>query len=672
MIRMYLKRAKWLLLAGWIVFVYASYLHFWRDNVFWAQTILWKSLGEIFFRIFLLILFLLITTALGKRIFKWLDFETSSFLESLLFSLATGLAIFTYLIIGFGLIGILNRWAINLLLAGMYVLTYGEVNDIIHGIKVKLKKMVRLKIPLVESVLLLILLVQIIFNLAGASVLPSGWDNLGEHLAIAKEWNRLHRLTSVPYINFAQWAQPFNVGILYAMALLLKDVILANLINFAFGLLTAVGIYALGRRYFSHRVGLLGAVIFYMTPMVSWLSTVAYVDLGVTFYAFLAFYALINWTASGKKGWLFISAIISGLALGSKYNGLLCMAILSSGILVNGWLLKKGRFLRTVKDFFIFIGLGGLIGSFWYIRAYIVTGRPVFALWQGLLYRFWGSFKGMWTSGLFDIGTPQIASALNLSLPRKVVSLPWNITMHGSRGADFVGIGVVFLAFLPLLLFPGFRKSKPTKFMLYYSAAYFIFWVVCAPLKRYLIPIFPLLGVMVAYVVEEMSSFHKLLKGGLYTVLALSLIFQVFYLAPQGLDKVYQRMLVFVGLKSQEEYIWKNEETYRVFDYINAILPIDAKLFIMNEPRTFYCERRYVTVILKKGSPLNPSSLRDGKELLAEFRNAGITHLVINQRHWDLGHGKRSYGKLLEDLKEKHLQLLYDEHHFRIFKIRYG
>ena len=661
---MYLKRAKWLLLAGWIVFVYVSYLRFWRENVFWGQTIVWKSLGEVFFRIFLLLLFLLISTALGKKIFKWLDFESGSFLESLLFGLATGLAIFTYLIIGFGLIGILNRWAISLLLAGMYVLTYVEVNDIIHGIKVKSREVVRLKIPLVEKVLLLILLIQIIFNLAGASVLPSGWDNIGEHLAIAKEWTRLHRLASVPYINFHQWAQPFNVGILYGMALLLKDVILASLINFAFGLLTAVGIYALGRRYFSPQVGLLAAVIFYLTPIVSWLSTVAFADLGLTFYAFLAFYALINWITSGKKGWLFISAIISGLALGSKYSGLLCVAILSVGILVNGWFLKKEKFFRVVKDFFVFITLAGLIGSFWYIRAYIITGRPVFAVWQRLLYGFWGSFRGIWTSGLFGIGTPRVASALNLSLPQKVVSLPWNITMHGSRSQGFAAIGAVFLAFLPLLFFPRFRKSKLVKFMLYYSAAYFIFWAVSAPIKRYLIPIFPLLAVMAAYVVEQMSSLHKFVKSGLYTVLVLSLLFQVFYLAPEGLDKVYQRILVFVGLKSQEQYIWKNEETYPVFSYVNGCLPIDSKLFIVGDPRTFYCERRYVTVILKKGSRLNLSSLRDTAGLLAEFRKAEITHLVINRKVWT--------PHWVEDLKEKHLQVLYDKRHFQIFKIRYG
>jgi len=233
-------------------------------------------------------------------------------------------------------------------------------------------------------------------------------------------------------------------------------------------------------------------------------------------------------------------------------------------------------------------------------------------------------------------------------------------------------VGLLFLSFLPFFLLPRFRKSSLIRLFLYCSGAYLFFWAWSFPYKRGLILIFPLLSIMVAYVVNEISNFHRLLRGGLFTLLIFSFIFQTFYLAPDGLNQVFQRLSVFVGLKSQREYILNNEETSRVFDYINAILPIDAKLFIMNEPRTFYCERRYVTVILKKGSPLNPSSLRDGKELLAEFRNAGITHLVINQRHWDLGHGKRSYGKLLEDLKKRHLQVLYDEYHFRILKILYG
>jgi 4-amino-4-deoxy-L-arabinose transferase-like glycosyltransferase len=664
MIGIYLKRAKWLLLAGWVAFIYISYLRFWRDNVFWGETILWKSLGEVFFRIFLLVLFLLISAALGKRIFRWVRFETGSFLESLLFGLVIGLAVFTYLFIGLGLIGLFNRWAVNLSLLGMYLVSYPEIKDIIHQIKARLKNLLSSGIPSVEILLVLVILIQVVFNLAGASVLPSGWDALATHLATAKEWTYLHRLTYINYLGFHHCDTPFNVVVLYAMALLVKDAILAKLIHFAFGLLTAVGIYALGKRYFSSPIGLFSAAIFYLVPAVSHISTTAYVDLGFTFYAFLAIYALVNWITSPKKSWLIISAIVSGLCLGSKYTSFLWVALLLLAILINNLLLDRKKLSLMVKNLLLFTVLTGLVGCFWYLRGFLISGVSVFSYLYYLLRGEIGR-SAFAASGIREAFEPAFSSLA------PYLSLPWEITMHGSefgRGA----VGLLFLSFLPFLLFRRFRKSSLIKFFLYYSGAYLFFWAWSFPYKRGLLPIFPLLSIMVAYVVNEIFNFHRLLRGGLFALLFCTFIFQIFYLAPEGLNKVFQRLSVFVGLKSQREYILSNEETYRAFEYINGCLPVDSKLFIINEPRTFYCERRYATAIVIKGSLFDASSLGRGKYLLTQFRKAGFTHLVINQRRWDLGYGRNRYGKLLQDLRERHLQLLYDEHHFRIFKIHYG
>jgi len=665
MIRMYLKRAKWLLLAGWIAFVYVSYLRLWRDNVFWGQTILWKSLGEVFFRIFLLVLFLLISAALGKKIFRWVGFETGSFLESLLFGLAIGLGIFTYLFIGLGLIGLFNRWTINLSLLGVYLVSYPEIRDIIHKVRTRLKILVSSRISLMGIVLVLVMLIQVVFNLAGASVPPSGWDALATHLATAKEWTYLHRLTNIDYLGHAHSDTPFNVVVLYAMALLVKDAILAKLIHFAFGLLTAVGIYALGRRYFSSRIGLFSAAIFYLVPAVSWISTTAYIDLGFIFYAFLAVYALINWITSHKKSWLVVSAIVSGLCLGSKYTSFLWVALLLLVILINSLLLERKKLNLVAKNTLLFTVLTGLIGCFWYVRGFLMGYRSVFSY----LYYF---LEGKaWRKAFGASGTREAFEATFSSLA-PYLSLPWEITMHSLRFQDRGPVGLLFLSFLPFLLLRRFRKSSLIKFFLYYSGAYLFFWAWSFPYKRGLLPILPLLSIMVAHVVDEISNFHRLLRGGLFALLIFTFIFQIFYLAPDGLNQIFQRLSVFVGLKSQREYILSNEETYPAFDYINAILPVDSKLFIINEPRTFYCDRRYVTVLVKKGTRLSPSSWVHGREFLRALRNTGITHLVINQRRWDLGHGKNTYGRLLEDLGDRHLQLLYDEHHFRIFKIRYG
>jgi len=443
------------------------------------------------------------------------------------------------------------------------------------------------------------------------------------------------------------------------MSLLVKDAILAKLISFAFGILTAMGIYSLAKRYFSRRVGLFSAAIFYTTPIVSDVSTTAGVDLGFTFYAFLATYALINWITSRRKGWLIVSAILSGMCLGSKYTGFLCVSILSLGILVDSFLFKKERFTAATKNFLLFILLGGAVGSFWYLRAFIISGHSIFPALYDLL-KGWGGREAFAASGAKEI----IGSGLNFA--KAYLFLPWNITMHPGVFRGPGAMGLLFLAFLPFVVFPHFRKDKIIKFILYYSLIYLIFWSWCMPYKRGLIPIVPLLSIVVACIVTRMLNFNRFTRNVLSTLFILSLIFQTFYLAPEGLSKVYQRMLVFAGLESQEDYILRNEKTYSVFKYINEKLPSNAKVFVMNEPRTFYCDRPYIAVM----PPIDDSLLKDNRQLLAKFKEAGLTHLVVNEFLKD-AYDIRGYTFLLENLKEEDLVVIYDEDPFVVFEIRY-
>ena len=445
-----LKKGIWIFLGGWIVFIYSSALYFWQG------VTLWRTLGENIFRIFLLALFLLLNAALGKKLFKWLKLETDSLLESSLFSLGLGLAIFTHLLIGLALAGLFNQWSINLLLLVLFLLSYREIESIIHQVTDKFKTLLTSDIGFVGIILLLILSVQMFFNLTGASVLPLGWDALGVYLPRAKEWVRLHSLGSISYLRSPGRLYPFNIGMLYGMSLLVKDVILAKLIHFSFGGLTVMGVYALGRKYLSSRVGLFSAAIFYTVPAIAYLSTTAYLDLGLTFYTFLALYGFINWIYTNKKGWLIVSAVISGLAVGSKYAGFLPMAILVLGILLQSWLVKREKSIRAGKNLVLFILLGGLAGSFWYIRGFIIYGRLVpvrlaFRLWLRIKDAFWEILA----LGSLNPENLSSAFALDLSLLRDKVLIPWKLTIHGSaldHALDPGGIGVLFLAFLPFLL----------------------------------------------------------------------------------------------------------------------------------------------------------------------------------------------------------------------------
>ena len=623
---------RWIFLFVWILFIYGSFIYFFEKNI------LWESIGETFFRIFLLFLIILVNIGLGKKLFKWINFKTSSFLEFFLFSFGIGLFIFTYIVIIFGLIGLFYKWAMTLVLLWLFIFCYEEIEDVVHQIKVKLKSLISLKLSLLEIILFFILFIQIMFNLFGASVLPSSWDALAVHLAIPKEWGRLHQIIGIPYFKFGGFPTPYNIGVLYGASLLVKDAILAKLVHFALSIFILIGIYSLSRKYFSQRIALISAVVFYTIPLIMWESTTAYIDLGFTFYIFLAFYGFINWIDSHKNGWLIISAIMSGMGIGSKITGFLCTGILFVAIIIISFFLNKERIARIGRNLLLFSAIVALSGAFWYARYFVLAGGSVSSLLSYAGYILKGG-------------------------PGERVSF----TMAAGKFSGYGGntIGILSLAFLPLLIFPRFRKERLIKFSLYYSIAYLIFWAVCAPYKRGLIPIFPLLSIMVAYIIGRLLDFNKFFKTSLSFVLILVLIFQVFYLAPDGIDQIYQRMLVFTGLKSQEEYIFNNEETYRVFKYINETLPPDAKIFIINDPRTFYCDYPYITVVPGTKNLFS----KTGMKILKKFKEAKITYLLTNIYNENVG--VSNYLKVLNVTKMKYLRVVYEQYPFIIFRVIY-
>ncbi len=341
---------------------------------------------------------------------------------------------------------------------------------------------------------------------------------------------------------------------------------------------------------------------------------------------------------------------MTGLCLGSKYTGFLWLGILALGIIINNLVFRKEKPLVSIKNLFLYTILAGSIGSFWYLR---LGGLSVF----GFLYDMLRGAMWQKAFGIIDIGAA-IDSASNVLAPYFL--LPWNVTMHSGGFPGIDGFGFVFLAFLPLLILPRFRRHGVIKVVLFFSLLYLAFWAWSFPYKRGLVSILPLLSIAVSYVVVTTMHLNVFFEKIFGIVVVFAIIFQMFYLAPEGLGKIYQRMLVFIGLQSQEEYILKNEETYPVFKYINDNLPAEVKVWILNETQTFYCDRQYVTVAPKI------YNLSHNSEILAELRRNGITHFLFKRnvrRHY--------YDNLPEEFKENHLQLLYDEHPFQVFRIHY-
>ncbi|HHP7234951.1 MAG TPA: ArnT family glycosyltransferase, partial [Desulfobacterales bacterium] len=231
----------------------------------------------------------------------------------------------------------------------------------------------------------LILLVVAIGILAW--VPPVSRDALTHHLVVPKLYLQEGKIYEIPEIAFSYY--PMNLDLLYLIPLYFGHDILPKFIHFAFALLTAGILFTYIRKRLGSVYGLLGALFFLSIPVIVKLSVTVYVDLGLTFFSFAALLALFRWRETDFRArWLLLAGAACGLALGTKYNGLVTLFILSLITTVLYVRSSHGkparRQFKAVGYAVVFAGMALMVFSPWMIRNVMWTGNPVYPLYRGL------------------------------------------------------------------------------------------------------------------------------------------------------------------------------------------------------------------------------------------------------------------------------------------------
>jgi 4-amino-4-deoxy-L-arabinose transferase-like glycosyltransferase len=226
------------------------------------------------------------------------------------------------------------------------------------------------------------LIVEILLNLTP----PISRDVLIHHLAIPKLWLMHRGFYEIPWADFSYY--PMNVDLLYLIPLYFKNDIIPKFIHFAFGFGIALLVYNYLKNRLSKEWGLLGFLIFFSTPVIVRLSTTAYVDLGMTFFATASILAFARWRDGTYKDtkWLVLSAVCMGLAAGSKYNAMIAWFFLNL-MIVFYYSRDTENGLGALKSGVIFFAIALLIVSPWFIKNYILTGNPIYPLFDQV-FRF--------------------------------------------------------------------------------------------------------------------------------------------------------------------------------------------------------------------------------------------------------------------------------------------
>ena len=185
------------------------------------------------------------------------------------------------------------------------------------------------KVDILLNILLSVMIIALLVCIGLLSwVPPVSRDALTHHLLVPKIYLQHGKMVELPQIGFSYY--PMNLDLLYILPLYFGNDILPKFIHFTFGLLTAGLIFGFLKKRFNVTYALLGVLMFLSMPIIIKLSTTVYVDLGLVFFTTAALFYLIKWHESCcASKYLIFSAVFCGLALGTKYNGLVTFFILS-------------------------------------------------------------------------------------------------------------------------------------------------------------------------------------------------------------------------------------------------------------------------------------------------------------------------------------------------------
>ena len=132
-----------------------------------------------------------------------------------------------------------------------------------------------------------------------------------------------------------------------------------------------------------------GNISFFLSlPVIIKLSITVYVDLGLYYFSTASLIYLFKWIEEDFKiKYLIFSAIWCGLALGTKYNGLIILFLLTLFVpfiylrSIHSRMLNKNRAMGYGAVFMI---VSLMVFSPWMIKNYIWTNNPIYPLYDSL------------------------------------------------------------------------------------------------------------------------------------------------------------------------------------------------------------------------------------------------------------------------------------------------
>jgi hypothetical protein len=542
------------------------------------------------------------------------------------------------------------------------------------------------------AVILLLASAEILMNMTP----PFCRDGLIHHLAIPKLWLKHGGIYEIPWADFSYY--PMNINLLYYACLYFNNDVAPKFIHMFFGLGTGYWVYIYLKKRFDFICGLLGALIFISTPIVVWLSTSVYIDLGMTFFTTASVLSLINWRDSGYRRllWLIVSSICMGIAVGSKYNALIAWCILNLMVVLI-YVRDTRRQLSSIKFGLLYFCVTALVASPWYVKNFLLTGNPFYPLFNNYLNLFGNQpVKEIIENHIVNrparIGFFQLRHVLYGESFSETLLIPIRMFFQGDDNSYqyFQGrLNPILILFAPFVLL---KKTNAKDHLIF--ALFSIFFIIVAYFTtekqvRYILPVLPFLSILAVAGIKNLDDKLKEYSfflssrqnGSLKTILRIVMLYGISVLLMMNLVYIKKRFedIKPVGYilkkESKDEFLSRLLSHYDTVKFVNANLPEDAVVFtIFFGRRGYYFDREYKNDPQfgtgKLGELVKTSSNEDDFD--RTVKSIGATHIIIRQeladRYLDNNFSEMETKRFFKMVKRK-WKLLYDQNGFSVWEV---
>ena len=455
-----------------------------------------------------------------------------------------------------------------------------------------------------------------------------GFDALTYHLAASKIFAQQHRIVEIPQMTPSYW--PANGVMLYTFAQLISSPKSAKLLNFGFGLLLVAMTYVIGTRYFNGGVGVRAALIFASLPLVLWEFGTAYIDLPMSFFCLLGIWLFLDasrLSSSNDRYVMALSGLAFGTALGFKPVALVIMAPLAIALLTCAVRRGSPPLRQGVMALLTLFSVSALFSIHWYVRSYLYTGNPIFPFLNSLFRSPYWTGPDLLNLSMFGMGAK----------PLDLLMLPWNITFYPQRFVELGTLGVVFLAFLPLLPYAK-NLGDARSWLLLVSVTFLLFWIQTGQYARYLLPVLPLVaiaysGAIVQFCRKRLGS-RRLATWVVHAVFVAAVLQQALLWFP--LDDTRFPYRVVLRKESASDYLARVTPSSKVWSYANEHLGKDAILLSVGNEFTYFSDRRtipygWLSAVFTARSPECVLDLRAEHLTYRSLLRCGYTHILIDR-----------------------------------------